>query len=189
MNEKEIEIQLKTMKQQFPFLSDDVVYALLMMGINFVGNKTPFMLTGDIAWKALGLPSSREIKCIEMEIISTDEEQLSLLSNIGKEQGFVVEENKPLVFYAFGVLFNIAVRKEQFTFSRYLTCGGIFIPIVEELIVMKANRHSKDDLDDLLAVNKEILTIVLGKDDFEKVLAEIKNQGNIANQDGEAKED
>ena len=61
MNEKEIEIQLKTMKQQFPFLSDDVVYALLMMGINFVGNKTPIMLTGDIAWKALGLPSSREI--------------------------------------------------------------------------------------------------------------------------------
>ena len=189
MNEKEIEIQLRTMKQQFPFLSDDVVYALMMMGINFIGNKTPFMLTGDIAWKALGLPSDREIKCIEMEIISTDEEQLSLLSNISKEQGIVVEENKPLVFYAFGVLFNIAIRKEQFTFSRYLTCSGILIPVVDELIAMKANRHSKHDLDDLLELNKEILTIALGKEDFDKVLSEIENQGNIKSHHGEAKED
>lgn len=183
MNEKEIEIQLRTLKQQLPFLSDDVVYALLMMGINFVGSKTPFMLTGDIAWKALGLPSNREITCVEMEIVSTDEEQLSLLSNICKEQGFVIEEEKPLVFYAFGVLFNISVRKEKFTFSRYLTCGGILIPVVDELIAMKANRHSKHDLDDLVCLNKETLTIALGKEDFDKVLEEIKNQH------GEAKED
>ena len=177
-----IEVQLKNLKTHYPFLSDDVLYALLMMGIYLMGNQIPFMLVGSIAWKALGLPLNRDIKDIDLEIICEDDEKLQVFENICKEQGSKLHldkehishfENKPYVFYAFGIEFNVWVSKKHFYHKRFLTCGGIMIPTADEVISIKSVYHRPKDLEDLLNLNKEILTIICGKDNLDKFMGQI----------------
>lgn len=175
--------QLAALKKHFPFLEDDVLYALLMMGIYFVGNKIPFMLVGSIAWKALGLPMNRKVKDIDMEIICEDKEVLETLRNICKEQNAnfheVKEEqishfeHKPYAFYAFGVEFNIWVSKKSFYHKKYLTCGGILIPTVDEVIGIKNKYHRPKDLDDLFFLSKDILSNICGKENIDKFISKI----------------
>lgn len=162
---QKIKNQKLMLKYHFPFLSDDVLHALLMMAINFMGNRIPFMLVGSIAWKALGLPLNREIKNIDMEIICDDEEKLSMFEEICKKQegqSHVTEFNddddfgKLFVFTLFGVEFHIWVRdrKKGFYHKKFLTCGGIIIPTVDEVIEIKMRNRRLKDLEDLLELNR-----------------------------------
>ena len=192
-----IEVQLKNLKVHYPFLSDDVLYALLMMGIYLMGNKIPFMLVGSIAWKALGLPLNRDIKDIDLEIICEDDEKLQVFENICEKQKIKLNldkaytpgfENKlPYAFYAFGVEFNIWIDKKSFYHKRFLTCGGIMIPTVDELIEKKNKFHRQKDLEDLLCLNKEILKIICGKNNLNKFMSkiDIKEIENIILNGGE----
>jgi hypothetical protein len=179
---KNIEVQLKNLKVHYPFLSDDVLYALLMMGIYLMGNQIPFMLVGSIAWKALGLPLNRDIRGIDLEIICKDDEKLKIFEDICKEQGSKLHENeerishfenKPYVFYAFGIECKVWVSRKNFYHKRFLKCGGIMIPTADEIINIKNLYHRQKDLDDLLLLNKEILTIICGKDNLDKFLDKI----------------
>lgn len=178
-----IENQMQALKHHFPFLSDDVLYALLMMGIHLLGNKIPFMVVGSIAWKALGLPLNREIKDIDIEIICDDEEKLLLFENICKEQGsklnFDEEKNianfnhKPYIFYAFGIEFNIWVSKKTFFHKKSLSCGGIMIPTVDEVIKLKAQYHRTKDLEDLLELSKVLMSMICGEENLNKFMSKI----------------
>lgn len=178
-----IENQMQALKRHFPFLSDDVLYALLMMAIHLVGNEIPFMLVGSIAWKALGLPLDREIKDIDIEIICDDEEKLLLFENICKEQGSELHlnkeknithfEHKPYIFYAFGKEFNIWVSKETFFHKKSLSCGGILIPTVDEIISIKTQYHRPKDLEDLLGLSKVLMSMICGKENLDKFIGKI----------------
>lgn len=178
-----IENQMQALKQHYSFLSDDVLYALLMMAIHFLGNKIPFMVVGSIAWKALGLPLNREIKDIDIEIICDDEEKLLVFENICKEQGGKLHldkeedithfEHKPYVFYAFGIEFNIWVSKETFFHKKSVSCGGILIPTVDEVVKIKAQYHRSKDLEDLLGLSKALMSVICGEENLDKFMDKI----------------
>lgn len=178
-----IENQMQALKYHFPFLSDDILYALLMMGIHLMGNQIPFMVVGSIAWKALGLPLNREIKDIDIEIICDDEEKLLLFENICKEQGSKLHldeekdiphfEHKPYIFYAFGVEFNIWVSKEKFFHEKFVSCGGILIPTVDEIVGIKVKYHRPKDLEDLLGLSKVLMSMICGKENLDKFMGKI----------------
>lgn len=178
-----IENQMQALKHHFPFLSDDVLYALLMMGIHLLGNKIPFMVVGSIAWKALGLPLNREIKDIDIEIVCDDEEKLLLFENICKEQGSKLHldeendithfEHKPYMFYAFGIEFNIWVSKKTFFHKKSVSCGGILIPTVDEVVGIKAQYHRPKDLEDLLGLSKALMSMICGEENLDKFMDKI----------------
>lgn len=154
--------KLQEFKKYFPFMTDDEVYALLMMSIHLIGNNIPFMLLGDIAWGTLGLPIKKEITEIDVQIITKDENQIAVFKHLADEQNnkSYLEENKPYEFHLFGAKFRIWISDTFLSEHPLRYSENILLPNYLDLLKFK---HQNNELDYSLTHLSEEIAIIFEK--------------------------
>ena len=138
--------KLQEFKKHFPFMTDDDVYALLMMSIHLIGNNIPFMLLGDVAWGALGLPLKKEITEIDIQITCKDENHIAIFRGLANDQNnrSYLEAGKPYEFNLFGAKFRIWVSDTFLSESSLRYSENILLPNYLDLLKFKYKNNELD---------------------------------------------
>lgn len=188
MNEKQIKIGdlVERQRHNFPFLSDDQLRALVTFDLMMRKYDIPFLVTGSMAWAALGLPLERKVKDFDVQVICS-EEQEEIFRNIAEAQGSTFHQgaeevnpffkHKAYAFVLCNVEFNVWVDREKFYHTEFVQRGGILFPTINSLIDIKVRYHREKDLKDILGVVECIIAKVTGPGNLSKFINLIDLKG------------